>query len=127
MNRKYYVLFVDECSGDVNARTTSIMVTRILAEGDTISSQTMIDSIRIAGKEDTLKFDYLVIDDNFYLEDSDIDTVWCGLSFFNAEFQGFASFEEVQFQRDAYFWGAYFQGDAIFNIVEIQGNATSVK
>ena len=146
MNRVMFVVFVlvsflNGAAEDVEAKTFNIRKSLSLAAGDTITAQTMIDSIKTAGKEDTISaqtmidsikmagkddlllFNYLVIDGDFNFTESGIDTVWCAVSFIKVKFQGDANFEGVKFQGDTYFIGAHFQSSAIFKSAQFQGEA----
>jgi len=128
MNRVLFVVlllvsFLNGAAEDVEARTINIMESLNLATGDTISAQTMIDYIKVAGKEDTLNFEYLVIDGDFNFTDIGIDTVRCALSFFKVKFQGDVDFSGAQFRRNVNFKEAQFQSNAMFSYAQFQGES----
>ena len=119
---------------DLDARVINLRESLALAPGDTISAQTVMDSIKVATREDTLVCDSLVVGETLYLKGAGIDTVRCTLHFGGTTFQAEADFRGVTFQkwidllegtfqRHAYFRGATFQEQANFLEVTFEGQA----
>jgi len=114
-------LYLCGAVGDLDARTINLRQSLHLAVWDTISAQTVMDSIKAATKGDVLVCDSLVVGEGINFRRSGIDTVQCALVFWGTMFQGETDFEGAMFRRWISFKGATFQGRASFRKTMFQG------
>jgi len=97
-----------------SARTIYLKKNFNLKEGDTINSDSVMDSIRKAKNTDTIDVSSLIISGEFDFSEAKITNVRCALNFSNTKFQGHANFFNTTFQREVNFNKAIFEKGSNF-------------